>query len=273
MRAKDKGDRMALDHWQSYHEKWSRLRPPLRPDADVVEAFRTAVGAGIHTALLLGVTPELADIAPDLIAIDSSQPMIDHIWPGNTARRRARRGDWYALDFVDGSFDAALGDGVLTFPHYPDRTRVLLREIRRVLRPGGRFVCRLFAAPEDAEPLERLRDDAFRGAIGNFHALKWHVAMALVRASGEPNIAVERIRDTVMHLFPDRDALARSTGWARADIDTIDVYDGSAEVYAFPTRAQYLAISRDEFATVHFIEAGRYPLAERCPLLVLEARR
>jgi SAM-dependent methyltransferase len=264
---------MSVNHWQGYHEKWSRLRPPLRPDQDVVAAFRQTLGGRVGKILLLGVTPELADIAPDVTAVDRSQPMIDHIWPGDTVHRRARRGDWLSLEFADGTFDAAIGDGVLNFPRYPDGTRALLTEIRRVLRPGGRFVCRLFAAPDEAEPLNRLRDEAHRGAIGNFHALKWRVAMAVVRASEEPNIPVQTIRDTFMRVFPDRDALARAAGWARADIDTIDVYDGSAEVYAFPTRAQFLDAAPLGLAPGRFVEAGTYPLAERCPLLVLETRR
>jgi SAM-dependent methyltransferase len=264
---------MSVNHWLNYHEKWSRLRPPLRPDDDVVAAFRRALGDHVGAALLFGVTPELADIAPDVTAIDNSQPMIDFIWPGDTAHRRARLGDWFALDCPDGAFDSAIGDGVLNFPRYPDGTRALLNEIKRVLRPGGRFVCRLFAAPNEAEPLDELRDSVYRGAVGNFHALKWRIAMAAVRASGESNIAVQTIRDTFMTLFPDRAALARSTGWARADIDTIDIYDGSAEVYAFPTRAQFLNVAPAGFAPGRLVEAGRYPLAERCPLFVLETLR
>lgn len=264
---------MSANHWQSYHEKWSRIGPPLRPDQAVVAAFRGALGPHVAKALLLGVTPELADIAPDVTAVDRSQPMIDYIWPGDTPHRRARRGDWFSLDAAASTFDAAIGDGVLNFPRYPEGTGALLAEIRRVLRPGGRFVCRLFASPEQAEPLDRIQDDARRGAIGNFHALKWRVAMAVVRASGDPNIPVRTIRDTFMRIFPDRDALARDAGWSRMDIDTIDVYEGSAEVYAFPTRRQFLGAAPGGFVEGRFIEAGSYPLAERCPLLVFETTR
>ena len=159
---------------------------------------------------------------------------------------------------------------MLIFPRYPDRTRLLLTEIRRVVRPGGRVVCRLFATPEETEPLNHLREETYRGAIGNFHALKWRIAMAIVRSKGEPNIAVQTIRDNFMNLFPDRDELARQTGWPRVEIDTIDVYQGSAEHYAFPTRAQFVDAAAPIFSTARLVKAGAYPLAERCPLLILE---
>ena len=35
--------------------------------------------------LLLGVTPELAAIAPNLLAVDRSEMMIAKVWPGDAA--------------------------------------------------------------------------------------------------------------------------------------------------------------------------------------------
>lgn len=261
---------MPTNHWLSFHERWARLRAPLRPNAEIVAAFKAALGDATGRVLLLGVTPELADLADELVAVDRSQPMIDHVWPGDTARRTSRRGDWLALDFEAGTFDAAIGDGSLNALPFPDGAARLFEQLRIILRPGGRFVCRVFAAPEEAEPIAGLPDAAGRGEIGNFHALKWRIAMALVRKNGAPNLAVQAIRDAFIRWFPDRAALARTTGWTREDIDTIDVYDGSAEVYCFPTRRELLAIVPDGFASVRLIEAGGYPLAERCPLLLLE---
>ena len=60
-------------------------------------------------------------------------------------------------------------------------------------------------------------------------------------------------------------------GWSRAEVDTLDVYDGSSVVYNFPTEAAIFALLQQWFATVEIIRCGSYPLAERCPLLM--ARR
>jgi hypothetical protein len=71
-------------------------------------------------------------------------------------------------------------------------------------------------------------------------------------------------------MFPDRDALSAATGWSREDIDTIDVYANSPDVYSFPTFAQLRETIPDVFGNVRLQACGLYPLAERCPLLVLE---
>src|SRR5262249_51443577 len=52
------------------------------------------------------------------------------------ARAEFRVGDAAALDFADGSFDAVFEFGVL---HHVPAWQQALREVARVLRPGGRF--------------------------------------------------------------------------------------------------------------------------------------
>lgn len=73
------------------------------------------------------------------------------------ARRKARRagitaqldqGMAYALPYADGSFDAVVS--TLTFHHLtPDQQERALKEIRRVLRPGGRLVIADLALPHN----------------------------------------------------------------------------------------------------------------------------
>src|SRR5580692_8181596 len=94
-------------HWNEYHRRWSRIRPPLRPDADVVAAFASASASRNERILLLGVTQELANIGAYVTAIDRNASMIENIWPGNTNARRALCGDWLKLPFGENEFTAA----------------------------------------------------------------------------------------------------------------------------------------------------------------------
>jgi hypothetical protein len=61
----------------------------------------------------------------------------------------------------------------------------LLREIRRVLVPRGVGAFRTFCAPEFPESLGTIRHDVEYGWQGNFHALKWRIAMALAANAAE----------------------------------------------------------------------------------------
>ncbi|MER9326977.1 hypothetical protein NKJ26_09450 [Mesorhizobium sp. M0152] len=54
-----------------------------------------------------------------------------------------------------------------------------------------------------------------------------------------------------------------------ASIGTIDVYAGSATTYCFATLAMLIDEAGSWFDNVRFVPSGSYPLAERCPLLVL----
>src|ERR1035441_10842678 len=93
---------MGNNHWQVYYRAWSQLVPPLRPNPDVVAAVKEQIKDRRGRALLLGVTPELADVSPDLVAIDRNFSMIANVWPGNTTSRCAIAGDWRNSNFISG---------------------------------------------------------------------------------------------------------------------------------------------------------------------------
>ena len=99
-----------------------------------------ACGPGIYTR------PFARQIAPGLaVGLDLSPAMLRH------ARSRSRaagfpnlalvRGDALRLPFTDGQFDAVNCCGALHL--FPD-ANVALREVHRVLKPGGRFTVAAF---------------------------------------------------------------------------------------------------------------------------------
>ncbi len=265
-------NRMAAlpSHWNEYHRRWSRLSAPLRPDADIVGAFEKIAAGHDARILLLGVTPELAGIGQQLSAIDRSDAMIAHIWPGDTERAQARNADWLAPPFADRTFTAILGDGSLSALIWPDDYRTLFAQAARLLVSGGVIALRLFKTPDEVETREALRRDTLAGKCRSFHAFKWQLAMSVVAETGDPNIAVTAIRETFDAMFPDRAALATATRWRAEDIETIDVYANSPDVYSFPNFAQLRETIPQGFANIRLVECGAYPLAERCPLLAME---
>jgi SAM-dependent methyltransferase len=257
-------------HWSDYHRRWARIGPPLRPNAEVVQAFADAIAGHDDRVLLLGVTQELAHLGRHLTAVDRNQGQIAHVWPGDDVRRQARLGDWCRLGDPDGAFSAVIGDGSASFMAHPDGLREFLAEMARVLQPGGVLVLRLFATPEYPEAIGEIHEHVTRRGIASFHAFKWRLAMTLVQRARDPNIAVTEIRDNFDRMFYDRRALSDATGWPMTDIETIDAYKGSTDVYSFPTLGQFKSAVPDSFRSLEKIDAGTYELAERCPLVVLE---
>jgi len=94
--------------------------------------------------------------------------------------------------------------------------------------------------------------------------------MAVVSRNGNPNIPVTEIRDNFERMFYDRRALSDATGWPMEDIETIDAYKNSSDVYTFPTVGQFKSAIPDTFRNIRVLESGTYELADRCPLLVME---
>ena len=263
---------MNRDHRREYYRAWSLLTPPLRPHQQVVAAVKQQIGDQPGRTLLLGVTPELADISRDLVALDRNHSMVEHVWPGNTAARRAVVGDWRNQNFAPASFSVCVGDTSLGAMQFPRDVSLLCHEVVRLLRPEGKFVCRVYLSPDVRESVEQVRDAVLSGQIRNFHAFKFRLGMTLIAHPSEPRVGVDAIFRTFSDLFSDRDELSHRTGWSREQIDTIDFYQGSTVAFNFPTQEQLHSVVSKIFADVKFVPVGTYEFAERSPLLVARTK-
>lgn len=112
----------------------------IRPGDDVLDM---GCGAGQATALMLPLArPGRVD------GIDQSAVMVSQARRAN--RNALRRGwsrfqqaDFAKLPFPDASFDRVLASNVM---YFWQRTDLILREIKRILRPGGRMSIYLTSA-------------------------------------------------------------------------------------------------------------------------------
>jgi ubiquinone/menaquinone biosynthesis C-methylase UbiE len=96
--------------------------------------LEVAAGTGIVTQALMKTLPE----AVSLIATDLNQGMLDVAKVKDAANRVSwQQADAQALPFPEAAFDAVVCQfGVMFFPDKPKA----FREVRRVLKPGGRYL-------------------------------------------------------------------------------------------------------------------------------------
>lgn len=253
-------------HWNAFASRWNRLGSPMRPCNEDVANFQQVLGNNPGDCLLLGVTPELANLTPQLVALDNSADMIRALWPHD---RTSILGDWLDMPFVDCSFDHIVGDGCPVLLGFPAQCVRFFSEASRVLKPGGRMLLRAFVGAEMAETPKQVCQTALAGDIKSFHAFKWRLSMALSGQHSDYTFDIAQTLDYFDQLFPDREQLAIRTGWSMHDIATIDFYRDSSARYSYPTLSRLRKIISPSLRETSVIY-GSYELAERCPLLVLE---
>ena len=117
-----------------------------------------ACGTGVVTRVLADVLPSACTIE----ATDLNEAMVSHAESLGTARPvNWRQADVMSLPFEDDSFDVAVCQFAVMF--FSDRVAAY-REVRRVLRPGGKF---LFNVWRDIEANEFA--DVVTQAVGSLH--------------------------------------------------------------------------------------------------------
>ncbi|AMN43138.1 class I SAM-dependent methyltransferase [Rhodoplanes sp. Z2-YC6860] len=251
---------------------WDLLTPPLRPNSEVVAAIGRELGGNRGPGLLLGATTEFAGLIDDMVAIDISPTMLSALWLKNAAHRRAVVGDWRRMPFAAATFSACIADGSPTLMRWSEELQLFLEQVAAVLRPGAPAVFRVFSAPDRAETMATIKDASMNRTIGNFHAYKWRIGMALASKDRQFNTTFGAIYDAFDAMFPDRGRLVRDTGWSRPQIDAIEQYKGADSLLSFPPRAPLAELASKSFEGVRFVDAGTYELADCCPLLVMQRR-
>ena len=258
-----------MSHWDRMYGGASQQEPESRRFGEIAARVKREISGFDERVLLLGVTPMLSTIGSDLTAVDRNHRIVQTRWIGNAPNRRAMIADWRQLPFGVASFSACIGDGSISAIRFED-VELVYKNLSRVLIRGGRFVCRVYITSDDSEAIENVANAAWRGECRSFLYFKLRLAMAIAGQQLNPSVPVRSIYDAFAASFPDRDRLADATGWDRSEIDKIDLYKPSSEVYSFPTRRQCLSIIPPAFLNARFVATGTYEFAAQCPLLVME---
>lgn len=253
--------------WNALAATYARVGSPLKPCSGDAALVAEGVKGHAGDMLLLGVTPVLASFGRRLVAVDHSEDMIRHVWPGDGPDRMAVKGVWDNLPLPDASIDAVVGDGAFSaFDFAPER---LMSELRRVMKPGGVAALRCFCTPNPSETTATLLAALDRGEIPELNIFKWRLAMQL--AAQDPNfrVPVAEILQQFNELFPDKEALLARSGWDRAEFDFIDGYASQRHALRFLPEAPLLSRCRKVFPATRVLRPSGYVLAERCPVFVL----
>lgn len=165
-------------------------------------------------------------------------------------------GDAHDLPFPDGAFDAARTERVLMHVDDPDR---VLRELRRVVRPGGRVVCvepDLAGMRVDGEDVATI--DA---VVAGFCASIRHPAMGLalnrrMAAAGLADRLVETLTEVVREFDADTaEFFARA---AQTAVERGWVYREAADAVLATLRQADAAGAYTSYSSM-FVVAGRVP--------------
>jgi SAM-dependent methyltransferase len=245
----------------------------------VVERVAAGLAQESHaaplTVVLLGVTPETAGCrwppATRLRAFDGSPEMIRRLWPapGTPADADAEVGDWSALPLGDGAIDLVAADNSLCVVYWPEPARRVLAEVRRILRPSGRFVMRHPVLPDRAETIDDILADLDAGRIatpGVAKARMW----AVLQRPGWQGMRSQELRDLWWELFPEPERIAARFGW-RPEVFAMERTVAASRVTTVVSRARLYDFI-DPFFRVVEEAIGGYQLAERFPTLVLEPK-
>jgi ubiquinone/menaquinone biosynthesis C-methylase UbiE len=203
-------DRAARTAYDTAAAAWAR--GPEQVYRHLAEALLRASPASLQDALLIDIgagTGVVGDVATDLgarcVEVDVAVEMLAYQRP---RPRRALAADGRRLPFRHAAYDVATAACSLS---HLDDPAAMLREIRRVLRPGGTLLASAFSPSTDPHPVRASVESAL--AEVGYRRPSWY----------------EHLRDTGERQIETPSALrrlARAAGFAIADVQQIVVDTG-----------------------------------------------
>jgi hypothetical protein len=265
--------------WPDIAVQWRRIGPPLRPSAQDISFCLDAVlewfgnRGGPPRVLLLGVTPELYHLpwpeGTNFLAVDRTQEMIDHVWPG--PKGRVLCSDWRCMMLPEHSRDIVLFDGGLHLLAYPEEQWRLARLLKGIVSDQGLCIFRLYVPPLRREYPDSVLKDLVDGRISSLNILKLRLGMSLSNSTAE-GVELDAVWRALHYTAPDLGRLATRLGWPLEHIMAINTYRGSKARYYFSTLEQVsdLFCAGQGGFEIHRVRLPTYDLGDRCPTVILK---
>ena len=269
---------MTEGHWSRMARLWHLVGPPLRPAEDDLAVFQNSIDRWCATntraprALILGVTPELYRLnwpaSTVTTALDSAREMIDEVWPGPAAT--ALQGSWTAMPLATSSRDIVVCDGGLGTLAYPCRQADLMRELHRILAPGGIFVVRLFAPTGRTGTVKDVFARLNAGHIGSLDSLKLQLWGAL-HGDARKGVRPRDVVALILGAVDSYDRLAEAQGWPIEHVSSLELHRSSNTVYHLTEAEEVIRMASDDpggFECLEIVEPN-YALGACCPIVTL----
>jgi SAM-dependent methyltransferase len=261
--------------WSYTARTWDRIRPPLKPVAEDLQVItRHLADWHPEQVMILGVTREYLELSwphgSTIRALDYAPVMFRTVWKG--APGTAILGDWRDMPVADGSQDLVLLDAGLCLLRWPRDQQQVIREVSRILAPGGLFIIRVLVLPAVPETPARVMQALEQGAIPDLSQLRIRLWMAMQYEYHRP--ATNRqfwyfLRES----FRGREALAHKCDTTLQYIEEITrkTLSEPERDYEFADQESYLAMFTDAQNHFRLLETSvpGYGLGERCPTFVL----
>jgi len=209
----------------------------------------------------------------ELIAVDRSPLMLEHVWPGfPNPGDGAVLSDWLELSLEPSSRDIVISDGCFATVRYPDQTRLLFRRIHDMLSPSGLLVFRMFCRPEESETPQTVFEDALSGRIDRYDAFKMRLLMA-IQPDTKSGVCTADVWNYWDALSPGAEAFAERCNWPFEKVALIEAYKGQKTFYYFPTLAELRDLWLEAQYEEVLCESLDYELGERCPHIALSPKK
>jgi hypothetical protein len=225
--------------WNLTNEDLLDWSSPLSPCDDDIKNYdchlsKALTSSEYHTQFILGVTPQLYKLGNsynlNVFAIDSSERMLENIWPG--LKENALHSNWLDLRRLVKDPSIISSDGglhLLTF----EEQRVLVKSFKERDLSNSNFIFRIFLPNEFGLSSAQIFELLFDGGISNADELKF-LLWSAVDLNENGQVRVSEIWNSLFRICKgDIMQTLKSIGFTKSTIRTLFFYRDNDSVYSF----------------------------------------